>query len=506
MQNAPPPAYTQFSGDVPLALQYSGAGPKVGLSSMRSVRNFQCENQGTFSPANPVIRIPVFSSSFLDLSEALLCFDVTVATGLTTYLLDGGAQCMIQQLRILSASGNEVERIPSYNLIAPVIDQYTDTESTMRSKAVYGGNPAAHQLNLGQSAGTMTVLFATAAATQADAAALQQTANAVTFPTLIVQGVTEALDLDSADTINATRTRSYKIPLTASGWFNTDMGKLFPPNTPFILEITLAPALMAFAFADNTAHTACDYTWINTFLKIPQVTVKDAAFMEAVAAQKAQGMTWSAQTYKLYTNTITTTGSVAQCTVNISDRSRSLNALIGIARAQSKVVGTLADANGLLKLSKRSLQYLTQWQYTIGSDLYPPQPINFKVNSGDTETATTDPPFTSATVGLNIADAWSEAEKVFGKGNGIITPFNFANSMVASNNGTGVFCIDLRSYHTDKRLSSGIDTASTAAPVTLRLYTSAINPTNNAVQLDIFARCDAQFVIVPGTGELRSMI
>jgi hypothetical protein len=496
MQAPPPYSAPSFQGDVPIQLQYNAAVPSATLKSETFVRNFTCENQGTFSPANPVIRIPVVSQGgFLNLTEAKLCFDFTLQAGLTSAILDGGAQCCIQQLRILSPSGNEVERVPGYNLIAPVIDQYTDTRSTLATKNSAGGNPGSYMTR----GSDMYNVNSSAPGVAADAVTAGQT---ITYSAFRVSGLSDELSCESADTINASVMRSYQIPLTAMGWFNPSMGKLLPPGVAFILEVTLAPALACLTFDDITAHTACDYSWQNTLLKIPNTIVHDEGFMASVAQLKAGGMSWGAQTFKQYTNTLT--GAAAVNTINISDRSRSLNALIGILRAQSKVMGALTDAVKLFKLSKRSLQYCTQWQYTIGSDLYPPQPIKFKVNTNDDETDADSQPITAALSSVNITDAWTEAKKVFGP-NGSLTRNNFANAMAVLDNGMGVFCVDLQSYHTDKRATSGLDTASTASPVTLRITTASFAGTP-VIQCDIFARCDIQFVVVPGTGELRGLV
>jgi len=65
---APAPA---LSGVIPSHLQY-GVETNPALASTRSLMRFGPENPGTFSPTNNIIRIPVRSLNFLDLSEARL--------------------------------------------------------------------------------------------------------------------------------------------------------------------------------------------------------------------------------------------------------------------------------------------------------------------------------------------------------------------------------------------------------------------------------------------------
>lgn len=526
----PPPPPGNYTGAIPSSLNY-GIAPTHALKSARVVRNFIAENQGVFSATNNTARIQVVAEGFADLKKARLCFDLTSTSEAGfPIMLDGGAQCVLQRIRILSLTGNEIERIEGYNLIAPVLDQYMDTQWDMFDKSVCGGNPNGYEFKptvFTAAGGTITLATNTLAGTTvrptvadfniafnpsaANSTTVVRPAHDETITGANITGVTMnnpdfALDMDTCDLLNTGITRTYQIPLTAMGWFNPTLGKLLPPGIPFTLELSFATNTTALcSTVAPGAAVLPSYTIQNLLLKVPVVNIDDPAFRAAMGSLKSAGYEWTAQTYKLYTSSWPTCPAGTSQTVQISDRSRSLNALIGVLRNTDFLSNDIAVA-ARLKLCKRSIQAIADYQFTIGSDLYPPQPIYYKGNTvdGGTGTGGGANPVGPGTVALNLGDSWNEARKVFGPG-GVITRSNFADSMLPGQNGTGVMCVDLQSYHSDRRMSSGIDTASTATPITLNLHTGYAN-VNHGTQLDMFARCDITFVLVPGTGELRSLL
>ena len=457
------PMQGSLSGSIPESLQY-GAEASQGLSGTRSMRNFAAENPGTFSPANNTIRIPVSASSFLDMQRSRLCFDLTNNGASTSQTLDGSAACVIQRLRILSNTGSELERMESYNLISAVLNQYQASEEDSRELSICGGGAS----------------FIGASGTG-------------------YNGV-------QCDVLNTNVIRHYEIKLLA-GWFNPSLGKLLPPNVSFVLELTLASA--ASAFKCNATVAAANYTLTNLFLKIPAVRVDDAGFMQRAAMLQQRGYSFPAVTYKLYTSS--TDAAAGSTSIQISDRSHSLTALIAVMRGQSKV----NDYNDF-KLCKRTLQYVSSYQFVIGADLYPPTQVELSTDvtpagTASSGTAPATVQFTGASVaGLNVSAVYNQVKQVF-PGPSIVDLNSFANSENTLNNGIGILAVDCKGYHSDKRTHSGIDTASQAVPITFKfmktaaaVLTTASIPSTN-IQVDVFAQCDIQFIMMPG-GEMRSML
>jgi hypothetical protein len=458
MQRPAPEGVTSaLSGTIPESLQY-GVESSPGVDAVRSLRNYAAENPGIFSPANNVIRIPIHSNNFLDLKNGRIAFDMsTTAADTVTVVPDGGAQCVIRRLRVLGVDGAELERLEEYGLLASVLDQYQRTQEEMIADGIFKGSA------------TQTI-YGTAA------------------PYL---GLELGLDpgfFTGLKSVTATLSpsRHYEFQLKA-GWLNPTLGKLLPPDMPFVLELTLDEIVRAFHGA------ASAYAVSNVYFKVPTVRVNDQAFMDRVGMLKSRGSEWSATTYKLHTSTLGQgTGSGV---VQISDRSHSLKALIACFRLQTSV--SSATHFGL---SKRSIQYITDYQAQIGSDLYPPTQVKIAIPAaiagGSAEGTTVAD---SGQYGLNISDAFAEAKRVFGH-NGVITAENFAGS--ENGRGCGVAAIDCQAYHSDKRTTSGLDTASQATPVTLNVTKGVA--ANGTLQVDVFAMADISFMALPGGG-LRSM-
>lgn len=552
-----------IGGSIPKSLSY-GIESTSGLPGRRSLLQFSAENTSTFSPSNNVVRIPVNSTQFLDLVQGRLCFDLTISGTGTAVYLDGGAACVINRMRILSVTGLELERIESYNMLHTLLDQFTDTWDSRLSNSTTSGCPGKDRI-LAYS--TSTAAAPTAAGLTVTAPGLltytggaasmtltglsgagsivnvntNSGAGTVTIPgalagaaagavTTIVDSVTSIgyaqEDADMFAPNSSTIMRHYELRLR-NGWFNPTLGKLLPPNVHFVIELTLATAASCLKDATSTAS----YTIQNFFYKVPGVMVSDSGFMERVRMLQQRGSEWNAVTYKLYTGVI---AGVGQASVQISDRSHSLTALITILRSQAYV----NDATRF-SLSKRTIQYVSQYQATIGSDLYPPAQIALQTDATTgggtpdggmavvaTGTRRGDRWWNASTVGLNISQCYSEAKRVFGWNKGLVGINSFGSNEKPNNTGTGVLCIDCKSYHGEKRTTSGIDTASQAVPITLTMTVTAAastgtanwsgdlisgtgaNPNNGQVilpiQVDTYAQADIKFIMMPG-GELRSM-
>ena len=81
------------------------------------------------------------SGTFLDQKNARLCFDLKNTTADPVHL-DGGAQCLIQRLRVFSVQGVELERIESYGLLHTTLEQYTAGDTHMKASNILSGAPS----------------------------------------------------------------------------------------------------------------------------------------------------------------------------------------------------------------------------------------------------------------------------------------------------------------------------------------------------------------------------
>ncbi len=516
-----------LSGNIPSQMAY-GRDTYPGLKSHKVLSNFAAENNGTYSPTGlNLVRIPVRSvGSFLDLKEAQLSFQLSLTGTSTQTILDGGAQCIIDRMRILTLGGQQLECIESYNLIASIIDQYTEDLPRSYDLAIRSG-----------SAGSPYVWPTTSLYLSGTIGYNQNTG--------------EEFDTSAPATI----THHYELKLRA-GWFNPDLGKYLPPDTPFVLELTLAQAadclvasttsVVVNATSCVTTNQTASYTATQFFLKIPAITVDDGNFMERVRMLKSMGTEWSATTYKHYVASLPT-ASAQNVMLDLAIRCKSLTGLVGVLRSQttqSLLVGTggtgktvqlgVHNPNGW-KLSKRTIQYLSSYYATIGNDNYPPTQINIvtdgtagggsagvSVNQAKASgtyflnSQVPDPWWVPTSTGMDVSEAWCQAKAVFGK-SGMIDLVSFGNSEHISQNGAGVFCIDLESFHGDKRTTSGINTYDMVVPVKLvvSLAPATVAGTTNLtgtdvplvivpIQVDVFAQCDIKFALT-SDGDIVSL-
>lgn len=463
------PSEYKPSGTIPSELALTREFVSRSIHGLRSLRLFSPENAANFAPGS-IVRIPVVSPNFLDLNEARLAFDFVAGTA-TSVKFDNGAHCLIKRLQVLAADGTELERIESYNLIHCIKTQYENTWTDHLDDAMSSG-----------------------------AARPGFTAMSALVPL--------HSDILSGDVMNATIQRHFELRLRASGWFNPTLKRLLPPGTPFTLVLTLAEGLEALVIWDNTAGVASSnvaYTFKNVFLKVPVVSVSDPAFMDLLQNLRGRGYQWTSETWKIYTNTWASSGTQV---MTINDRSLSLKALIGCMRQVSRLgVGVEAE------LSRRSIQALTDYQYQIGTDLYPPQKIDINVGLPRVAvgTAVNVAPYLASTDLVNMSQVWAEAQRVFGS-KGLIDPVSFCGSDIAftaaapmvaggMSHGVGLFCIDCTAYHVDKRSTSGLNTAENAVPITLRATTNSTTH-SASIQVDIIARIDCTFILQPN-GSLR---
>lgn len=464
----------QMSGAVPLGLRYN-LGIQDAIPAERITRRYQAENPSTFTPTNNVVRIPVNSENFLDLRNTVLGFDLKNSTTTDTQFLDGGASCIIQRLRVLSNSGRELERIEQYNLLSCVLDQYAGSKTSMVCDDLLKGAPA----RLDDS----PVMFAadgtggTNTATSASGLVVAAASGGAMTVTNALGG--RGYDQKQACQLATGVTRHFEFPLRASGWFNSATGKLLPPRSGFVLELTLAPAVQAFARVSGSATQ--NYEATNFILSTPAVMVKDPQFNMAMEARLAQGISWSSTSYQHHINT--TASGAGRDVLQIAARCKELKGLMTVMRFQANI----GDADEFQN-SRRSIQPISQYQYQVGSQNYPPSQVDISTSTTAGGLAAKSRISIPATADLNVSEAYSEVQRLFGNlgvqsgATCIIGAEPFAQSEL--NNGAGLIAVDLSAF-SDGSVMSGIDTQSNALPVSLEIFKTSV--VNSVVQLDSYA-------------------
>ena len=186
-----------------------------------------------------------------------------------------------------------------------------------------------------------------------------------------------------------------------------------------------------------------------------------------------------------------------------------LRAIFSVLRRQAFV-----NDRARFSQSKKSIQYSRAYQYQIGSDMYPPGDV--QINAGSTVAggaAKATRVYASDANDLNVSESFAEAQRAFGTfgakapSAGLIGAESFAKS--EHSNGTGMLACDLSAY-SGSQVISGIDTASQALPVALRLRKSAcaadgadVTDGQGAIQVDSYCMADIEFLMMPD-GSLTS--
>lgn len=490
------PQMNQQEFSMPLGLRYN-LGVADAIPSSRNLSQFLASNASTFTPSNNVCRINVSSGQFLDLKNAVLQLDLKNATTTDAIHLDGGADCVINRLRIVSSDGSEIERLDSYNQLTSVIDQYTQGFGSLKTNAALKGGVARLDDSPFMVAGDGTGGSNTA--TGANGLVVAASTGGTMSISNAVGG--KGYDQKQNDRLNASITRKYTFGLKG-GFFNSTTSKLLPPNSPFQLEITFDTAANCLVNVDGT--NAVDYEVTNVELHVPAITINDPAFMARMNERMAQGLSWRANTYQHFVNT--TNNSAGKDTIQIGARCRSLKGLMAIFRRQKLITN-----DDYFKLSRRSIQYIDDYQFKVGSQNYPVDRVNVAIGAVAGGTASESRVHLSSTDNLNVSEAYSQALRLMGNLNisnadTCVSVESFCQSEVNPNNGTGLACIDLSAY-SDGSVNSGINTLNNM-PISLEITKStaagdgAGDYTGN-IQVDVYSVCELVIMRLP-SGVLAS--
>lgn len=481
---------------LPLGLRYN-LSVADSIPSSRNLAQFLSSNASTFTSSNNVCRINVSSGQFLDLKNALLQFDLKNTTSTDAIHLDGGADCVIQRIRIVSSDGSEIERLDSYNLLTSIIDQYTQGFGTMKTNAVLKGGVARLDDSPFMVAGDGT--GGTNTATGANGLVVTSASGGAMTISNATAG--KGYDQKQNDRLDTNITRKYMVGLKG-GFFNPTTAKLLPTNSPFQLEITFDTAANCLVNVDGA--NAVNYEVTNVELHVPAITINDPSFMARMNERMAQGISYRANTYQHFVNT--TNNSTGKDTIQIGARCRSLKGLMSIFRRQNLVTN-----DDYFKLSRRSIQYIDDYIYKLGSQNYPIDRVNVAIGAAAGGTASETRVHLSSTNNLNVSEAYSQALRLMGNINvnnasTCISVESFCQSEINPNNGTGIAAIDLSAY-SDGSVNSGINTLNNM-PISLEITKSTAAGDGAGdyagnLQIDCFAVCELVLARLP-SGVLMS--
>jgi hypothetical protein len=425
--NVRPPARSAMTGSVPAGLRYD-VGVVEGISATRSMRRFYSSTGGTFSPANPTIRVDVVSPNHLDLNSALLYFKLTNGAA-EVINVDGGAACCIERLRVLSSQGQVIESIERFNVWNNIISQFAET---------------------------------------------QEEANA---QSILSQAPSNKLDNTTSGQWAAGASHVVAVPIK-SAFFQNASSKYLPAQCGFTLEMTLAAADACFV-----SQTGATYTVSNVYLEVPDIAIHDPGYHSNILAYAMANdgmLSWSGVTAKTSISSLQGQGSH---TIHINDRSRSLRAMMSVFRDNATI-----NTSTIYALSAKSIAMLAQWDYEIGGRPCPAQAVDVTV-----------PGETAATY-AQLMRVWASTGSM---NVGLISRAAFDGGYAAAG-AVSMIGVALESYE-DGSLYSGIDTATSGLPVSLRLQTSAAIAATTVEALT-FALCDIEFTFNIVTGELTASI
>jgi len=472
----------------PVGIKYPSMTKHSGYKAQRHLTSFNAENASTFTESNNICRIPCSSGSFLDLNQAVLGFQLKNSSSQTNSLqLDDCASSVISRVRILNMQGGELERLENYSLLSSKLNQYTRDFNTLVSEGVGDGSPWRYDFTPKQNA---TI---TANATVTTETGMVLTVGGVANATMVYANTRggRGYNQEQADILNQGKSRHYEIKLKGA-WFNPDHKNYLPPQSSFILELQFASVSNAFRWSAN--HAGNTYEVSNCILNVPAVNITDSDLLNRMNLSN-RSISWTGTSFSHVINTTQNAPSGTE-NLQLSIRAFVLKGLMSIMRVQ-------ADINSQVKYSnsKTTIQGLVNYSYQLGSQNYPQQQVDINLDDSDADLSTGG---TAVNVrildgskdAINISEASAEIKRLIRglkgdlSGHGIINDESYGQSI--NNNGSGMIGVSLEPYGHDEAIHNGIDTASSALPVSLRLGKSDVN--NVVCQIDTYGICQVVFM------------
>lgn len=415
--------------EIPSSMAYAMKNSD-SINAETTLRQFAANNGTTFSSAVSEIRINVSADGFLDGNKSYLYFTInnTNATAGDILTLDSSALCWVDSIRVES-NGQVLERLDRAAVWDNLQARWKDGATQIQARNAKCGGP-------------------------------------------VLGG---ALLANDGDAIAGSASKTYACPLPL-GFLNTHHGRAIPQGGNFDIVVRCnSQAGQCFKWTTTTQN---DFTITNPRFYAPVYRVNDSEVMgEYSQAIMERGLTWSGDIVKTYVNSFPAGSGTRNLQIN--DRSRSLKALVSVARQDSEITTDTKNSVGA-----SSLLALTQMRYVIGGKNYPQDQVQY------------DP-----TDGARLYEECQKALAPDGK-----THCEPAVSGAAFNaidaTGQGVMAVSLKLFDDESLRMTGLDTASSAAPNTLELINGAAAVSS---EVSTFAIAEAVFAM-DGRGQMSVMV
>lgn len=436
----------------PKEVGYSGLLP-LGVPASTFKRKFQPTGQSNFTPTNNICKINLNTSGFIDLSQGMLRFKVTNNSP-NALKIDGSAHSFINKLVVYGPNMENLETIERYNVLASVM---SDIQLGREYRSSIGNALAGYS----------------------------------TFEL-------EKYDPENQDEgIANGKYRYFHIPLLSGflGLSNKYLPAQFITGTGVQIELTFAPANQAF-FSDNEAHVP-DYQISEVYYEAPVIDFKGNFYSEFKGILDLNGVKWHTTNFQTTVADYSSAGS-DNTVLTVALRHRSLKSIIAVFQQNGRT------KNNLPKTSYHPLASTINnpdgtvnktiggsYQFKIGSVLYPPEPVNYNLNSDS----------------LNTSELMSEILKSVAsvhsiKATSVLNKFNLSRA--------GCLALDFENYpHNSFEVESGLNTITNNLPMQLIATTpgpttDAEGSVNNTGSCIMFCLHDVIYALTPSGFIIKS--
>lgn len=355
---------------VPQKLKYSGVLP-LAIPSTTRTREFQAISSEYAYNNNRVIRIHIAANDFLSGNESYLRFTVrneSVDAGgnATQVRIDHSAHSFFERVRIEGPDSTEIDRIDDYNVLAAMLG---DFQHSPEWRTTQGNIMSGYSF--------------------------ERVADRIA-------GVNLFQDYDGYTAVlPANGTRTFTIPIISTFLSQSKMIPLKYMGKGLVLELTLAEpsyCLVSSTTAQGTVAAAQDdvlnyrvsnVAYMGRLLSFNQMF--EQAFEQVMSQGDNQGnpiIQFHSPTWRGHQHTL---AGATDSNIPIAERASSVKSIFAVFRDQ--LTGAIANDSSVSKVGGRAKAGVRDYQFRIGSVLYPPNRV---------------------TVDETGAEAYTELKKAFG--------------------------------------------------------------------------------------------
>lgn len=408
----------------PHSIRYSNLTP-LSFEGRQMTKLYYPTNQSTYSNTNNVIRIPISSgNAFLDGGNSYLKLTFTnknarPAADACDYTFSNSGHSLISRIRVISASGHEIENIMYYNHLHAALSDLSLDENK-RLTRLHEGYSSKPKLVIAPLPDPVTTATANAA--------INAVVNGLFDSTLV--GCNE-LKVAKNDSTNL------YLPLELSQIVGHNK-KLIPLflTGEIILEITLAdrPCMMSDITVPEQKYEVSNVSYNASIVEFSGSVNAALTQMVQSTGLFIHGTCWSNQAVPL------PAGQSSSSWVN-SERLKSVKSLLVTFNDPEKAGQTVGS-----RPTNRHNNYVSSFQVKIGSDYFPTQPI--KANSR-----------TAGENGAYLIEAFKAlAEYDNVNHSSLVNIYNFAsNDNAVNKTGRSVYGLDLDAFGKSD-VESGVNT------------------------------------------------